>query len=373
VRILQVMEATLGGTRRYLDDVVEALGPGHNFGLVYSLHRADSGFMRLLEKVRHAGWSLFELDMRRRINLPFDLKCAYMLQNIYRAFRPDVVHAHSSKAGAIARIATIGDRHRPRIVYSPHAIAVNLSWRYGAAEKLLASRLDALAAVSDSEREELCGLNLIPRERVHVVLPSIRSDVLVPEDREQARHRLKLQAGPIVVAIGRLAPQKDPIGFLTFVSALHKRVPNLRAIWVGDGQLRDAVEERIDVLGLQSVISITGWLDDVRGYLAACDLFVSTSAYEGFSTVIAEALAMGRPVVASRIPGTVDIVTIEPAAQLYAPGDFEAASVLAARLLSDPVLAARLAERGQELVLATFSREETRRGLERAYAAASQR
>jgi glycosyltransferase involved in cell wall biosynthesis len=77
---------------------------------------------------------------------------------------------------------------------------------------------------------------------------------------------------------------------------------------------------------------------------------------------------MGRPVVASRIPGTIDIVTNEPAAQLYASGDFEAASVLAARLLSDPVLAARLGERGQELVLATFSREETRRGLERVYA-----
>lgn len=372
MRVLQVMEATLGGTRRYLDDVAEALGPGPDFGLVYSLHRADSGFMRLLEKVRDAGWKLFELDMRRPINLPSDLKCAYMLQNVYRRFRPDVVHAHSSKAGAIARMATVGIRQRPRIVYSPHAIAVNLSWLYGTAEKLLASRLDALAAVSDSEREELRGLNLIPPDRVHVVSPSIRSDILVPEDRVQARHRLKLGPEPTVVAVGRLALQKDPLGFLTFVSSLHKRVPNLRAIWVGDGHLRRAVEERIDALDLRSVVSITGWLDDVRAYLAACDVFVSTSAYEGFSTVIAEALAMRRPVVASRIPGTVDIVTTEPTAQLYPPGDFEAASMLAERLLSDPVSAARLGERGQEVVLATFSREETRRGLERAYAAAAQ-
>lgn len=367
------MEATLGGTRRYLEDVVDALGSGGENGLVYSLDRADGGFLRLLEKVRRAGWELFELDMRRDIDVPFDLRCAFSIRNIYRSFRPDIVHAHSSKAGAIARLATLGFRQRPGIVYSPHAIAVNLSWVYGAIEKLLALRLDALAAVSESEREELWRLNLIPRDRVHVVVPSIRPEVFVPEERDLARKRLNLEPGPLVVAIGRLAAQKDPLGFVAFVSVLRQQVRDVRAIWVGDGVLREAMEERIDALGLRSVISITGWVDDVRVYLGACDLFVSTSLYEGLSYVTAEAVAMGRPVVASRIPGTVDIVTISPAAQLYPLRDFEAASFLAARLLSDPAMAADLGDRGREGVLSTFSPDETRRGLKRAYAAAARR
>jgi len=67
MRVLQVMEATLRRNAALLEDVSEALGAGDCYGIVYSLHRADGAFMLLLEKLRRAGWQLFELDMRREI------------------------------------------------------------------------------------------------------------------------------------------------------------------------------------------------------------------------------------------------------------------------------------------------------------------
>lgn len=372
-RVLQVLEATLGGTRRYLENVFDALGAGSHNGLVYSLHRSDAEFVRLLGRLREAGWALFEVDMRRPIDLRRDLSCVLAMRAIYRAFRPDVVHAHASKAGAIARLATFGMRGRPGIVYSPHAIGVHLGWIYRPIEHVLARRLDVLSAVTCSERDELCALKLLPSGRIHVVVPAIRSDVYAPADRIAARRQLSLSDGPLVVAIGRLTQQKDPLAFVDFVAELRKRVGTVRGMWVGDGELRQEVEERIAALDLRGKVSIAGWKDDVRPYIAACDLLVSTSLYESFGYVTAEAMAMDRPVVASAITGTVDVVTTDIGDQLYRSRDIASAAELAERLLCDASRASAIAERGRMHVLSTFSTAAMRRGLDGAYSAAVQR
>jgi glycosyltransferase involved in cell wall biosynthesis len=370
VRVLQVLEATLGGTRRYLEDVFTALGGGNGNGLAYSLRRADAPFIALLESLRSAGWQLFEVDMRREISPLHDLQRARELQKIYRSFRPDVVHAHSSKAGALARIATIGMANRPRLVYTPHSIAANISRAYGLIEKILALRLDILMAVTESEREELGKLCLVPPLRMHVAVPTISGEKFVPRQRERARLELALGDEPLVIAIGRLSSQKDPFAFVNFVSALRTQVPDVRAIWVGDGDLRATVEQRITFLGLEECVTITGWLNDVRPYLAACDLFVSTSQYESFGYVTAEALAMERPVVASAINGTIDVVRTNVSEQLFQQSDIVGASFLAERFLREPEFAQETARRGRASVLETFSVSETRRGLHGAYNAA---
>jgi glycosyltransferase involved in cell wall biosynthesis len=372
-RVLQVIEASLGGTRRYLENVFDALGGGSRYGLAYSLHRADPSFLVLLERMRESGWSLFEIDMHRRVGLRNDASCTLALRRVYDSFKPDIVHAHSSKAGAISRLATIGMRRRPGVVYTPNSIGVNISPIYAWVERLLARRLDILAAVTPSEREELRALKLISPARIHVVVPTIRSDVFAPASRAQARHELALPDGPLVIAIGRLAPQKDPLAFADFTAALRERLEGVRAIWVGDGELRPALEARIAELDLQDTLTITGWLDDVRPHVAACDLVVSTAAYESFGYATAEALAMDRPVVASAITGTVDVVTTDTADQLYSYRDVSCAATLAARLLSDRTHAADVAARGRARVVSTFSTEAMRRGLAGAYAAAAQR
>jgi glycosyltransferase involved in cell wall biosynthesis len=370
MRVLQIMEATLGGTRRYLEDVSEALGEGSRHGLVYSLHRADDAFMTLLAKLRRANWHLYELDMRREISPLHDVRCAFALRQIYQQFKPDVVHAHSSKAGGLARIATLGMKERPGIVYTPHSIATNVSWIYGAIEKVLAQRADIIAAVTQSERDELERLKLLPLDRLHTIVPTISGDRFAPRDREAARSDLGLGDGPIVVGIGRLTLQKDPLAFIDLASALRRHVPGIRALWVGDGELRDVVEQRISALDLESCVTITGWLEDVRPYLAASDVFVSTSRYESFGYVTAEALAMERPVVASEVTGTVDIVRRDMTEQLFPLNDLDGATVRTARFLGDPQFAAEIAQRGRTYVKAAFSVEETRRGLRAAYDAA---
>jgi glycosyltransferase involved in cell wall biosynthesis len=373
IRVLQVIEASLGGTRRYIENVFGALGEGPNNGIAYSLHRADAAFLSLLGELRTARWQLFEIDMRREIHPFNDAKSVLDLRKVYRDFRPTVVHAHSSKAGAVARLATFGLKNRPGIVYTPNSISANIGLPFRVIEHLLAVRLDVLAAVTPSERDELRALRLVPRNRIHVVNPTIDPVAYAPADREAAREKLGLSKNPLVIGIGRLASQKDPLAFVDFVAELRKRVPNASAIWVGGGELQPMMEARIDALDLRSCLKITGWLDDVRPYLAACDLLVSTASYESFGYVAAEAFAMDRPVVASAITGTVDVVVTDTEQQLYKHGDVATAAQLAARFLLDEDAAKSAADRGRSYVLRAFSVPEMRRSLEAAYAAATQR
>lgn len=372
MRILQVIEATLGGTRRYVEDVFEACtGSDAVNGIVFASARADDGFFELLRRMEDAGWQTFPLDLHRKVDLREDLVHAKELRSIYDRFAPDVVHAHSSKAGAIARLANIGRRTRTRLVYSPHAIAVHLGYAYVLIERLLATQLDVLSVVSESERDEIVSLRLVADDRLHVVNPTIRADVFEPRSQLEARSELGYGSEPRVVGIGRLAAQKDPLGFLQIVAALREIVPDVRAVWVGDGELRSSMIERINDLALGDCTTIAGWHTDVRPYLAASDVFVSSSRYESFGYVTAEALAMRRPVVASSITGTIDIVKLDVESCLYAPQDYRGAAGQIARLLFDPVRASEIAARGRDRVLSDFSPENTRAQLFAAYAAAA--
>jgi glycosyltransferase involved in cell wall biosynthesis len=373
-RVLHVLEATLGGTRRYVEDLAGASNDASYVNAIaYGTARADAAFYTLLDEMHASGWQSFDIDLRRRVDVGHDFRSVMKLREVIATFRPDIIHGHSSKGGAIARLAVIGNRRRPSIVYSPNAVAVDLGLQYSIAEHLLAPFTDVFAAISASERRELMDLRLGSATSVQVVSPTIRSEYFAPRDRASARVELGLGNEPLVIGIGRLAPQKDPLGFVETIVATREFVPDLQAIWIGDGELRGAMEAAIASAGLQDAVRITGWLTDVRPYIAACDVFLSSAAYESFGYVTAEALAMGRPVVASSINGTIDIVTTDIDRALFSPRDFSAAARAIAAFIREPAMAAAVAARGRQRILEAFSPETTRRHLAEAYANLSPR
>jgi glycosyltransferase involved in cell wall biosynthesis len=373
-RVLHVLEATLGGTRRYVEDLATASNDGSYVNAIaYGTARADAAFHTLLETMHAHDWQSFDIDIRRRVDVRDDFACVAQLREIIASFRPDIIHGHSSKGGAIARLAVAGRRQRPAIVYSPNAVAVDLGVQYRIAEHVLAPFTDVFAAISASERDELIGLHLGSPESVRVVSPTVDRKHFAPRDRASARAALGIGDGPLVIGIGRLAPQKDPLGFVSIIAAARVRHPNIRGIWVGDGELRVEMEAAIAEAGLLDAIRITGWLTDVRPYIAACDVFVSCAAYESFGYVTAEALAMERPVVASRIKGTIDIVTTDVERAFFTPRDFTAAARLISDFVREPGLARDVAIRGRQSVLSAFSPETTRAELAETYQAALDR
>jgi len=358
MRVLHVLEATLGGARQYVRDIVTA-SPfiGADVALAYSMLRADSGFKQTLERAEAAGWYLIPVPMKREISPTDDIMAIANVRGIIRRWKPDVIHGHSSKGGGVARIAARLVRGGPATVYSPHAIAANISRRYLALEKLCAPLTTLYGAVSDSELQELVDLLSIAPERVRVVYPSLDPGRLRVRDRSDARRELGLPDGEMILGVGRLADQKNPLAFIDLVAKVRAERPTAYAIWVGDGELRGRVEAEATSHGLANAVRVVGWTDRVPSYIAAADVIVSTARYESFGYVVAEALAMERPVVATRITGTTDVMSGALSAYTYQPGNLGQGAVLVRSLLENPARAAAVAAAASEQVRRAFSEQ----------------
>jgi len=246
------------------------------------------------------------------------------VREVVSALAPDVVHAHSSHGGAYARLAV--RRTSWPIVYTPHCyaferrdIAGPVRGAFWLVEALLAVNTSAFAACSTREEQ----LSAWPtRHAPRHVVPNIAPGAeVVPGPRA---------AGAALVAGGgRLSPQKDPAFFSAVVSRLRDRHPDLRAVWLGDGDERERA-------ALQAAgVEVSGWLP--RGaalqVLAGADLYLHSARWEGFPLMVAEAAAVRVPTLVRRLPSFADV----PAALMLA-GDDDVQT--ASTCLTDPAAAA---------------------------------
>jgi glycosyltransferase involved in cell wall biosynthesis len=370
-RVLHVIEATLGGSMRYLDTVISTTaGLPFEFSLAYSTLRATPALEIALEKAHDYGWRTFRIEMTRNIAPWRDFRSAVDLVKLYKRLRPDIVHCHSSKAGALGRLAALSDPfHRPRLIYTPHAVAARLGKQYLMAERALVPLTTRMVAVSDSEAEELIALKLTSPGNFNIVHPVVDCDYFFVHEKAAARFKLGLPLDlPIIVGVGRMTAQKGPLVFLSILKQVIVEFPQARGIWVGDGELKDQFLQDARQHGLEDKVTVTGWQDDVRPWIAAADLLLSTSEYESFGYMVAEALAMERPVVATNVTGTCDIMREELAPFLYPARDTTRAADLIGGLLRSPGLSLRCGRIGREKVAERFASAAMRNSLEALYA-----
>jgi glycosyltransferase involved in cell wall biosynthesis len=333
----------------------------------YGLSRADSRLPPFLDSVKKMGWTSYATDMRREINVRNDLTSLKQLRRAVTHFAPDLIHCHSSKAGALGRAAVAMHPKAPAAVYSPHALAAHLGRKYLRIEQMLSRHTDRFIAVSESERKEIVGFSLAEEQSVSVVYPTVDCDYFSPASRDDARCSLGLESGPLIVSIGRLTAQKNPAAFLEIVQRLHQLRSDTRAIWVGSGAGEVDFRAMIEAARMEAVIRVADWQHDVRKYIAAADVVLSTSKFESFGYVAAEALSMNRPVVASDITGTRDIMRGALQEWLYPAAQPERAVQLIAQLLNFPAQAATVASLGRTEIKSRFSKEQMRDTLVEAY------
>ncbi len=335
LHVVQILEASLGGTRRYVENVIEAsAGTDRRTTFIYSERRADSAFARTLSLASESGWELHRIDMRRGVVFQ-DLSDALALRRMLADLQPDIVHAHSSKAGALARLAVLGMHEAPRILYSPHALAASMI--YLTLERFLARIVPTtFVAASESERAQLCELGLASSHDVRVAYPSVDLGYFHPRDRNGARARLGLPPGvPLVLGVGRLVDQKNPLDFLRVVARVRERYPSLCVVWLGDGDLEGRFTAEIARLGIETAVRRLPWSDDIRDAIAACDVLLSTARFESFGFVVAEAMSMERLAVASAVVGTNDVLDADWADLTFPAGDIARAASLVNGVLAN--------------------------------------
>jgi glycosyltransferase involved in cell wall biosynthesis len=359
------MEATIGGTKRHLLELARGLrASGYDVEVACPRVRLEAfGDVSFWDDLLAAGVPVHALPMERRPLTPANVRAMRGLAALLRRGRYDVVHAHSSIAGAVARpAARLAGRPRPRTVYTPHGFAflspggATRRSLFLAAERLLGRLTDRLIAVSDTEAAEAVSYGVVPRERVVTVPNGV--DLPPPPAaacRAAVRHREGWNGTRIVGTVSRMTPQKDPGTWLAVAARVAAVRPDVRFVWIWGGEQEAEVRRRAAALGLGDRLAFPGYRPDARELVGAFDVFLLTSRFEGLPYTAIEALGAGTPVVATDVVGTRDVVRHGETGLLGPAGDVAALAGQVTRLLDDPPLATRLAAAGREDVRRRFS------------------
>jgi len=256
---------------------------------------------------------------------------------IYRE-RVSIIHAQSGHTMTLAALAAAGTPARivfARRVTTPLRRNQPTRWKYARAERLI--------SVSRAGVDGLLRAGVDPA-RVRVVPSGVSlANPAAPATPELlATFGVRADA-PLAVMVGSLSAAKDPSTFLRAIVAARREVPDLHALLVGDGPLRDVMRAEIAELGLEGVVHLTGFRTDPESLEAAADVVVLTSkSLEGTPGVLLDALVLGRPIVATSVGGVPEVIENGVSGLIEAVGDASGIGAAIARVLRDRSLAARL-------------------------------
>ncbi len=308
MRVLHVLEATIGGTRRHLVDVATGqLARGLDVHVVAAVVR-EPRFAADLAALEQRGAVVHRLDMVRELRPGRDARDLAALERLLVREAPDVVHTHSSKAGVLGRLASAWTGRGAR-VHTPHTYAFLLTEMFGPVrrgvfrglETALAGLTDRVVAVSADEGESFRASGVVPAGRVRVVPNGID-----PRPWEQAAPLDRAALGvpaevPLAAVVGLLNVAKGQD--LALRALAEPGCGDLHLLVAGHGDRREAWERLAADLGVADRVRWLGWRDDVPRLVATADLVVLPSRWEGMPYALLEAMAAGRPVVAARVDG----------------------------------------------------------------------
>jgi len=288
------------------------------------------------------GWRFVPVDIAHRPRPARDIAAVARLRRLLARDRPQVLHAHGLRAGAVAALALAGrSRGRPALVVTVHNAAPPgrlAAAVYAGLELIVARRADAVLAVSGD-----LAARLRRRGAPDVALAVVPAPAAAPaRAAEVASVRGELElAGPagrpVVLGAGRLAAQKDFGTLLRAAARWQRRDPVPLLVIAGDGPQAAAL--RAQAAADQVAVRFLGHRGDVPALLAVADVVVVPSRWEGQPLIVQEALRAGRPLVAARAGGIPELAG-QDGAVLVPPGDPGALAAAVTRLLDDPAAAA---------------------------------
>jgi glycosyltransferase involved in cell wall biosynthesis len=343
-RILQVVQADPGGAPQHVLHLSRGLARRG-----WQVEVAADPRSAIDDQLHSAGLTVHGLPSSGRRPGPADLRVGRELRELQRRNGYSLVHAHSSKSGAVAR----GFLQRSAtVVYTPHCFAFAAGFPgperlvYRAVEQALVPRSAAIVVVSDWERRQGARLRGAGEK-----LRLIENGVPACPDEPPARELVEFRDDrPLAGFVSALRAQKDPLAAVRAMSLLVRRdgrAPGRLAI-VGDGPLRQQVEAEIRSLGLEADVRWFPFEDGPYRYLRAIDLLVLPSLWESLPLAPLEAMSCGVPVLGTRVGGMPEIVRAGETGELVSAGVVDALAAQIDRLLGEPRLLARMGAAARE-------------------------
>lgn len=305
----------------------------------------------LAERARAAGIEVIAIDPLIAEWGPWTV---LRLRRVIKRERVAIVHAQSGHTMALAALASAGTRAKvvfARRVSTPLRNNRPTRWKYARAQRLI--------SVSRAGVDGLLRAG-VKADRIRVIPSGVPVGKPVEAASAELLSSFGVPAGaPLAVLVASLSGAKDPSTFVRAIQVARREVPALHALVVGDGPLRDSLAAEISALGLDRYVHLTGFRTDPESLEAAASVVVLTSkGLEGTPGVLLDALALGKPIVATNVGGVTEVIEDGVSGLITPIGDSDALGRSIARVLRDPALAARLSE-GAIARAPTFSIENT--------------
>jgi len=303
---------------------------------------------------------------------PYELHGALHLAQILREEKVGILHSHlfgaSLAASPIGRICGV-----PVIIETPH---VREAWRHGLikghyfVDRIVCRFVDHYIAVSEANARYLINEKRFPANKVHVIHNGCDLKKFDPARVEPRGMKQSLgfeEDDAVVLAIGRLEPQKGHRFLLEAYARVVHEFPKARLVCIGEGALRQELDKQSERLQIRDRVRFVGYQSNVAEWLAMAEISVLPSLFEGLPLVAIESLAAERPMVATAVDGTTEIVVNERTGLTVSPGNAQALVEAILRLLRQPELRHRLAQEGRQWVLEHFSQEQQVRETQELY------
>lgn len=353
IRILHVAQAA-GGVDRYIRMLLKYLDKDkfENI-LVCSQDFREEDYDGLAD-------SFEQIEMNRAIGAN-DLKSIAEVRKLMKKYNPDIVYAHSSKAGAIARVADIGLKNH--CIYNPHGWAFNMRcsdkkrMMYTAIEKIAAPFCEKIVCISDAEKQSALEKKICKEDKLQVIFNGVDIDAYESGEHGKAKRAdLNIPEDAFVVGmVGRISPQKAPDVFVKMAKLVKDKIQDAHFIIVGSGNQETEIRKYAEDNGFSGNLHITGWVNDPMSYVELFDVACLLSRWEGFGLALPEYMMAGKPIVASCVDAIPNIIRNGENGLLVKADDFAGASEAVLRIYRDKELKDKLVAQGLEDVHNRFN------------------
>lgn len=314
-------------------------------------------------------------EMYRELHPFRDYKSYYKLRKLIEEFKPDIVHTHAAKAGAVGRLAASHSGVKV-IIHTFHGHVFHSYFNpvktrmFLEIERYLARRTTKIVTLSEIQRHELSAIHKVAPIDKFEIIPLGFDLRRFEEDQEEKRKKFRadynLDEDEVAIGIvGRLVPIKNHTLFLEALKIVSQKTDKkIRAFIIGDGESRLAIEQQAMALGLKfnnnnlrekNILTFTSWIKAVDVSNAGMDIIALTSNNEGTPVSLIEAQASGKPIVSTNVGGIENIVIKNETALLSPVGDARSFAENLLQLVNKNELRIRFSKQGSDFVRNKFS------------------
>ncbi len=303
-KIIHICQSAIGGTVEYIDLLVSNLDKNEYENIVIC-----PSYGNLKSRMDKRNIKTYVVEMEREISPLKDIKDTLIIRKILKKEKPDTVYLHSSKAGALGRLASIFLKNK--VLYNSHGWAFNMECSekkkrfYALIEKVLLPLTDIIINISEDEYQSAINYGLNPQKMI-----VIENGIDIEKYKENTK--VKFLDKFVIGFVGRLSKQKNPMFMIDICEELIKNgEDNFLFYIVGDGELRKEFQEKIKSKNIEKYFYLKGWSEKVEEEIRNFDVALMISKWEGFGLVVCEYMAARKPIITVAVGGVKNILNEE--------------------------------------------------------------